>query len=316
MPAGTTSSIFSIDVEDWFHILDLPSTPELPEWDGLPSRVESNFRRLLDLLSEANARATCFFLGYVGRRFPHLVQEAVGRGHEIASHGFAHRLAYEQTAREFYEDIAQTKRILEDASGQPVRGYRSPGFSATERSPWFFDQIARAGYEYDSSVFPAPRGHGGLKTDRFAPHKLRTREGLLVEFPVTVAEVWSKPICFFGGGYLRLFAYPIVRRMSQAVLSSGRPVIFYVHPREIDPEQPRLPMGPGRAFKSYVNIRGTESKIRSVLRDFPVTTFADYLAAHGAGMETYETWSPTRLLPSSAPTLTTLLPSMETTTTP
>lgn len=269
--------IFSVDVEDWFHILDLPSTPPISDWDRLPSRVERNFLRLLDMFSERNASVTCFFLGWVARKFPHLVKEAAGRGHEIASHGYAHRLVYQMTREEFLEDAVKSKMILEDAAGQPIWGYRSAGFSVTQGTPWFFESLMEAGYRYDSSVFPAPRGHGGIKSAQFAPYLYGGSGRPLIEFPMTVRKVFGKPICFYGGGYLRLFPYSIIRRMTSDVLAGGRPVIFYVHPREIDPHHPRLAMGLARKFKSYFNLRSTEPKIRRLLSEFELVTFEKYI---------------------------------------
>ena len=164
--------IFSVDVEDWFHILDVPSAPALSEWNGLPSRVEKNFFRLLDIFSEHRAQVTCFVLGWVGERFPHLVREAVARGHEIASHGYAHRLVYTQSCDEFYQDVHRARLLLEDAAGVPVVGYRAPGFSSTTETPWFFDTLAEAGYQYDSSIFPARRAHGGVPEGRRDPYRV------------------------------------------------------------------------------------------------------------------------------------------------
>ena len=271
------SSVFSVDVEDWFHILDIPGAPPISDWAGLPSRVERNFSTLLDLFDETDVKTTCFFLGWIGERFPHLVREAASRGHEVASHGYAHRLVFEQSRQEFCEDVTRARRLLEDIAGASVRGYRAPGFSTTEETPWFFDVLADAGYEYDSSVFPASRGHGGMRSGRREPHRIGA-DGKLMEVPITVAELMGKPMCFFGGGYLRLFPYWLIRRMSKQVLAEGRPVVFYVHPREIDPAHPRLPMSRKRSFKSYVNLDTTEWKIRQVLRDFPVTTFQNVIS--------------------------------------
>src|SRR5579871_6241226 len=263
--------IFSVDVEDWFHILDVPSAPALAEWDGMPSRVEKNFTRLLDLFSEYRAPVTCFVLGWVGERFPHLVKEAVARGHEIASHGYAHRLVYQQSREEFFADVRRARLLLEDIAGTPVAGYRAPGFSTTTDTPWFFDVLAEAGYQYDSSLFPAHRGHGGIPEGRRDPYRVNG-DGIL-ELPISVADFLGRGMCFFGGGYLRLFPYWLICRKVNEVAAEGRPVVFYIHPREIDPEHPRLPMSRARAFKSYVNLKGTESKLRRILHDFPVTTF-------------------------------------------
>lgn len=265
--------VFSVDVEDWFHILDLPSTPDIAEWEALPSRVERNFERLLATFEEKNVHVTCFFLGWVAEKFPCLVKEAVRHGHEIASHGYAHRLVYQVTPEVFYEDASRSKKILEDIAGRAVWGYRSAGFSVTRNTEWFFDKLIEAGYVYDSSVFPATRGHGGMADGQRAPFWIEGKSGRLFEFPLSVAEVMGKPLCFFGGGYLRLFPYSVISRMAHSVLNDGRPVIFYVHPREIDPEHPRLAMNWKRRFKSYVNLDSTMPKIKRLMAEFSMTSF-------------------------------------------
>ena len=279
VPAHAASSdrvsIFSVDVEDWFHILDVPSAPTLATWDKLPSRVERNFHRLLDLFSERKVRVTCFFLGWIGERFPQLVREAISRGHEIASHGFEHRLAFQMTPEEFYDDAARSRSVLEDIGGRSVLGYRAAGFSAVERTPWFFEQLEAAGYVYDSSVFPAKRGHGGMAGYLRIPHVIPGTA--LIEFPMTVSDFLGRPICFFGGGYLRLFPEWLIIREANQVLGNGQPVVFYVHPREIDHQHPRLKMNLTRRFKSYVNLGQTEQKIRRILDSFPVIPFEEFL---------------------------------------
>jgi len=280
------TSIFSVDVEDWFHILDDPSVPAIHQWASLPSRVERNFTKLLDLFSERNVQVTCFFLGWVAERFPHLVKEAADRGHEVASHGYGHRLVYEQSRSDFYADVRGARLLLEDLSGVEVVGYRAPGFSTTDETPWFFDALAEAGYQYDSSIFPAQRGHGGMPQGRREPHRIGEHDALL-EVPITVADLLGKPTCFFGGGYLRLFPYWLIRKMAMQVLGEGRPVVFYVHPREIDPAHPRLPMTPLRRFKSYVNLETTEGKLRRILQDFPVTTFRNVLSNYPQLVDTH-----------------------------
>lgn len=262
--------VFSIDVEDWFHILDSPATPVVEVWDTLPSRVERNLRRLFDLLDEHEVSATCFFLGWVARRFPCLVKEALGRGHEIASHGYAHRLVHHMTEAEFFEDASGSRKLLEDIAGVSVAGFRAPGFSATSAVPWFFDTVLESGYMYDSSLFPARHGHGGVPGAKLAPHFI----GDLLEFPVTMERILGHPLCFFGGGYLRLSPLRVIRRMAARVLDDGRPVVFYLHPREIDPEQPRLPMAFKRRFKSYINLASTERKVSRLLSGFEFVTLA------------------------------------------
>ncbi len=275
MDAVNDRCVLSIDVEDWFHILDLPSTPSLVDWDRLPSRVERNFLRLLDLAAEHRVRCTCFFLGWIADRHPSLVTAALRRGHEIASHGWAHRLAYQLTPEEFYEDAAKAKDVLEQISGCRVLGYRSAGFSLSDRNDWVFDELLRAGYVYDTSVFPANRAHGGWRNGHYAPYLVKRPAGDLIEFPMSVEEVLGHPFCFFGGGYLRLFPLAVIRRMTASVLRRGRPVVFYIHPREIDPDQPRLAMNAWREFKTYVNLATTETKLRELLTKFEFVRLED-----------------------------------------
>ena len=268
-------SILSVDVEDWFHVLE--AGPAVATWGTLPSHVERNFHRLLEIFGERGVHATCFFLGWVAERFPHLIREAKERGHEIASHGYSHTLTYQLTPAAFLEDIRKAKDILEGIAGAPVRGYRAPGFSVTRETPWFFEKLAEAGLTYDSSVFPASRQHGGLLGGPLEPYVVETSHGPVQEFPITVARVLGKPVCFFGGGYLRLFPYRLVKAMSRRVHGEGRPVVFYVHPREIQPDHPRIPMKPVKRFKSYVGLRTMEPKLKRLISDFPVTTFEAYM---------------------------------------
>jgi polysaccharide deacetylase family protein (PEP-CTERM system associated) len=275
-------SILSVDVEDWYHILNVSSAPPMETWQTLSSRVEMNFRRLLDLFEERQTHASCFFLGWIAERFPQLVREAARRGHEIASHGYAHKLVHRMTRDEFYADALRARKILEDVSGTAVAGFRSPGFSVTEDTTWFFAAVAEAGYQYDSSIFPARHTHGGVRSSRREPYRVEGAGAQLIEFPISVVDLFWKPMCFFGGGYLRLFPYALIRRMARRVLAEGRPVIYYVHPREIDPAHPRLRMSAIRRFKSYVNLRSTEVKLRRILREFPTVTFREYLAMNDA----------------------------------
>ncbi len=268
-------NVITIDVEDWFHILELDTTPKLEEWSALESRVEKNFLHLLDILDEAEVKATCFFLGWIAEHHPHLVKEAQRRGHEVACHGYAHQLIYTQTEAEFKEDIRRAKQTLEDLCGEAVIGFRAPGFSITTQTPWALPGLAEAGYRYDSSLFPVKRAHGYFLEAKLYPYRI---EGLeLYEFPITVANFLSRRICFFGGGYLRLFPYFLIEQMAQQVTRENRPVIYYIHPREIDIHQPRLKMNLSRQFRSYVNLQTTEPKLRKIVRAHRSSTLRDYL---------------------------------------
>ncbi|MEO5584236.1 MAG: XrtA system polysaccharide deacetylase [Flavobacteriales bacterium] len=272
-------SVFSVDVEEWFHILDVPSTPALAEWGAQESRVEKSFRSMLEVFAEKKVRTTLFFLAWVVERYPHLVREAVAGGHEIASHGYAHELVYRQDRRTFTADIKKAKDIIEQAAGSAVRGYRAPGFSVTKETPWFYDAVAEAGYTYDSSIFPGERGHGGLPGALAVPHLVPTAHGDLVEFPISLSSMFGKQMYFFGGGYLRFFPYPLMLSKAKEVLKEERPVVFYLHPREVDPEHPRLPMSAKRKFMTYHNLRSTMPKMRRLFDDLPMTTFGDIIDA-------------------------------------
>lgn len=270
--------LFTVDVEDWFHIPGSPKGQNVTEWKTFPSHVSKNFRTMLKIFAAKQVRVTCFFLGWVAEHFPELVQEAMNDGHEIACHSYSHGLVYEMTPEEFLEDICKAKHIIEDITGSPVVGYRAPCFSVTEETPWFFDKLCQAGYQFDSSVFPAAHRFGGLRTDNWNPSEIDTASGRISEFPITVARAMGRPMCFFGGGYLRLFPYSVIKKMGMQVLEQGRPIIFYVHPRELDPDHPRLPMNPMARFKSYVNLSTTRAKIEMILDDFNFTTFGEMIA--------------------------------------
>ncbi len=271
-------NILSIDVEEWFHILELSSTPTLSEWDKLENRIEKNFSALLKFLDAHQTKATFFTLGWVAERYPHLVRDAAKAGHEIASHGYGHQIVHTQTRKAFYDDIKKAKDALESASNQKVLGYRAPGFSITKETPWAFEEIARAGYVYDSSVFPGKHGHGGIADSPLAPYDIQTPFGVLHEFPATVVELLGRRACFFGGGYLRLFPYPLIKKMSRRVEGEGRGVVFYLHPREIDPDHPRLKMGLLRYFKSYTGLASTLPKLKRLIEDFRPVRFQDCLS--------------------------------------
>ncbi|MEZ5357815.1 MAG: polysaccharide deacetylase family protein [Candidatus Zixiibacteriota bacterium] len=272
--------VFTVDVEDWFHILDTPAAPSVEAWESLPSIVEKNTHRLLDVFDEFGITATFYFLGWIAGKYPQLVKDVHARGHEVASHGYCHRLVYTMSRDEFVEDTKKTKAMLEDCIGEKVRGYRAAGFSATNDIPWFFDVLAEAGYEHDSSVFPAARAHGGQARGRREPHRISTQNGSIWEFPISVAPIFGKPICLFGGGYFRLFPYWMIRQYGNEVLADERPIVFYLHPRELDRDAPRLAMPLYRRFKSYVNLSGVDAKLRRLLTDFEFTTIPELMAEY------------------------------------
>lgn len=265
---STPACFLTIDVEDWFHLLEHRSIPERHRWDALPSRVEQNFGRLLDLLDRHESQSTCFFLGWVAERFPHLVKEAAKRGHDIASHGMDHKRPVEMTRTELDLDLRTSKAMLEDISGQKVEGYRAAGFALPSDTRHFFESLAENGYRYDSSVFPARHRHGGQPGAALGPRTISTPSGSVEEFPISVLPFLGRRLCLFGGGYFRVAPFALVRLGARSVLDSGRPLVLYLHPREIDPSQPRLPLGFTRSLRAYVNLHRTEPKLNQLLHEF------------------------------------------------
>lgn len=267
--------VLSIDVEHWFHILDSSAVPEMEEWDSLESRVERNVERLLAVLDEAGASATFFWLGWLAERYPALVRACQEAGHEVASHGYGHVLPYQVGRERFREDVVRAQAVLEDITGQPVPGFRAPGFGITPDTPWAFEVIREAGHEYDSSVFPTFRGHGGLPGAPLGPHLVETASGPLAEVPISVVELRRRRFCLFGGGYLRLTPLSILRWGIGRLHDAGRPLVVYIHPREIDPDHPRLPLGLKRRFKSYVNLHTTMPKLQWLLEHYSFCTMRE-----------------------------------------
>ncbi len=266
---------FSCDLEDWFHILDYAPVRSVESWSRLPLRADRGVETLLDALAEARTRATFFCLGWMAERMPGLVRRIQEAGHEVASHGYGHVLAGEVGQEAFEEDIVRAKEILEDLTGTEVIGFRSAGFCVRQDSLWVLDSVAKAGYRYDASVFPARHGHGGLDRTAPGPHLIDTAYGPLVEIPASTVEVLGHRVCLFGGGHLRLSPVPLIRWGVRQLHREGLPLVVYVHPREIDPDHPRLPLPLVRRFKCYVNLRTTLPKLKWLLSEYPFTTMAD-----------------------------------------
>ncbi len=260
--------ILTVDVEDWFHILESDAAPARERWDELESRVERNTERLLELFAHHGARATFFVVGWVAWRHPELVRRIVAAGHEIASHSFWHEVIRRHDLASFSADLRASKALLEDLSGQPVEGFRAAGNSITRSESWAFDVLVENGFTYDASLCPGTSSHGGFPAAPPAPHQLRCRAGTLIEIPSSTvgAGSWRRP--YAGGGYLRLLPYPIVRAGIALEEGAGRPANLYVHPREIDPEQPRMPLPWKRRFKYYVGLRGLELKLERLLSEY------------------------------------------------
>jgi polysaccharide deacetylase family protein (PEP-CTERM system associated) len=257
----------TIDVEDYFQVSAFAPHIARSEWDARECRVEQNIDRVLALLAAANAKATFFTLGWIAERYPGIVRRIAGGGHEMASHGFAHQRASEQAPKEFLADIRLAKAILEDISGASVAGYRAPSFSIGTSNPWAFDAIAEAGYRYSSSIYPIRHDHYGVPdAPRFA-HE--SRPGLL-EIPVSTVRMGRSNWPAGGGGYFRLLPYALSRWSIARINGRDRqPAMFYFHPWELDPDQPRV-VGPDARtrFRHYLNLRRMAPRLTRLLRDF------------------------------------------------
>jgi polysaccharide deacetylase family protein (PEP-CTERM system associated) len=274
-PKGKLHSCLTIDVEDWFHILDSPAVPGIEHWPSLESRIEKNLEELLTVLDSFSVKVTFFWLGWLAERHRDLVCMCRDSGHEIASHGYAHVLAYDVGPNAFREDITLAKDILENTIGEQVRGFRSPGFGITKKAPWAFEVIKESGYQYDSSVFPASRGHGGIADSPLAPYFIETRSGHLLEIPMSIVEIFGHRTSLFGGGYLRLANKLMIKWGIDKLRTAGRPLIVYIHPREIDPAQPHLPLSLLRQFKCYVNLSSTLPKLKWLCENYTLFTMLE-----------------------------------------
>jgi polysaccharide deacetylase family protein (PEP-CTERM system associated) len=266
----------TIDVEDYFQVEAFARTVRFADWAKYPSRVADNTRKLLDRLELRGVSATFFVVGWVAERDGDLVRDILKRGHELGCHSYAHRPIWSMAKGDFLEDVRRAKGAIEDAAGVAVVGFRAPTFSVTRRTLWALDVLAELGFEYDSSIFPIHHDRYGIPdADRF-PHRIRLESGAeIVELPMTTYPLGRHRLPFSGGGYFRLLPYPVVRRALRHVNDrERRPAIVYLHPWEIDPDQPRLPASKATHFRHYVNLARTESKLARLLGDFQFTTAA------------------------------------------
>jgi len=269
----------TIDVEDYFHVSVFDGVVPRANWQTFESRVCRNTERLLQLFSEHDVRATFFVLGWVAERYPELVTRIASLGHEVASHGYGHRLIYDQTPPAFRDDVRRSKALLEAASGRRVRGYRAPSYSVTPRSLWALDILIEEGYTYDSSIFPIRHDRYGIPLCPRHPYLLERSVGSLVEAPASTTTIGPLNFPIGGGGYFRILPYGLTRwGIDRVNRLERRPAIFYLHPWEIDPEQPRLRAGLLSRFRHYRNLDQTEARLRRLLSEFkfgPLATLVD-----------------------------------------
>lgn len=258
----------SVDIEDWFQVGAFERTIARDEWDILPRRVERNSDAVIKLFERAGAKATFFTLGWVAERYPQLIRRIVEAGHELASHGWDHVRVFTMTPDQFRQDIRRTRAVLEDLGGQKVSGYRAPSFSIDQRTPWAHEILADEGYAYSSSVAPVVHDHYGWpEAPRFAFRPIKGSS--LIELPVTTARLRGRVIAAGGGGFFRLFPYAFSRWAIRQVNADERPAIFYFHPWEIDPGQPRVANAPLKSrLRHYARLGAMEAKLERVIREF------------------------------------------------
>ena len=267
MHAANLTNAMTIDVEDYFQVSAFAPYIARTEWDSRECRVERNIQTILEMLARHHTHATFFTLGWIAKRYPQLVRQIVDNGHELGSHGYGHQRASDQSPAEFFNDIDSAKKLLEDLSGQTVLGYRAPSFSIGKGNLWAYDSLLEAGYHYSSSIYPIAHDHYGMPdSPRFA---YEVRPGL-TEIPITTVRLFDRNFPSSGGGYFRLLPYPVTRWLIQRVNTRDQqPGMFYFHPWEIDPDQPRV-AGISRKtqFRHYVNIGQTQARLDRLLSDF------------------------------------------------
>lgn len=259
-------NILTFDIEEWFHLLDNPTTKTEEDWGKYESRIHHNMDRIFRLLDETNSRATFFCLGWVARKYPEVIRRIDEAGYEVATHSDLHQLVYEQSPEEYRADLERSIKSLQDVTGKKVRSYRAPGFSVKEQNRWVFPLLVELGIEIDCSMFPARRAHGGDSSFGIAePCYIDVNGSLLKEFPINIVDVMGKDLIFSGGGYFRLFPY----RMLRYFMKQSPYVMTYFHPRDFDPEQPMVPgLSRVRQFKSYYGLNTCWDKLKQLLLDY------------------------------------------------
>jgi polysaccharide deacetylase family protein (PEP-CTERM system associated) len=269
-----------VDVEEHFQVSAFDQVLTRADWDAQPSRVEANTDRLLELLARHGARGTFFTLGWVAERRPALVRRIAAMGHELASHGWWHWKVTTLTPAAFRDEVRRSRQLLEDLSGTRVEGFRAPSFSIRPGLEWSFDILLEEGYRWDSSLFPIHRPDYGYPQAPRQPHRLVRERGTLLEFPMLTRSIGSLRIPAAGGGYLRHFPPGIMRSALRQAERQGQPGMVYIHPWEVDPEQPRLPVGWLTTRRHYGGLGRTLPRLEQLLAEFRFTSVRDWLAEH------------------------------------
>jgi polysaccharide deacetylase family protein (PEP-CTERM system associated) len=278
LPTGAMVNAMSVDVEDYFQASAFDRVVSRAQWDSFESRVVPNTERVLELFDRAQIRATFFVLGWIADRFQPLVQRIAAAGHEVASHGYHHQLLYTLTPQQFREDVRSAKIALEQTIGASVIGFRAPSYSIVESSLWALDVLVEEGYVYDASIFPIHHDRYGLPTAPRHPHLIRRPAGTLLEMPASTVRIGRVNLPMAGGGYFRLLPYAWTRWGIHRVNRRERqPVVFYLHPWEVDPAQPRLPVGRVTKIRHYAGLAKVVDRLTRLLQDFRFDSVANLL---------------------------------------
>ena len=265
---------FTVDFEDWYQGLEIPSD----DWSRFEDRIAVGAQRLLDLLDQKGVRGTFFILGRVAETHPHLVREIAAAGHEVGTHGWSHTLVYRMKPDAFRVELRRSIELLQELSGQPIVGHRAPFFSITRQSLWALEILRESGIRYDSSIFPVLNYRYGIENAPRWPHPVENgADPALMEFPITTLRVFGRNLPVAGGAYFRILPYAFTRLAYRAINREGRPAIFYIHPWELDPEHPRIPLPKRIATTHYANLQATEPRIRRLLSDFRFAPMKDVL---------------------------------------
>ncbi len=278
--------VLSVDVEDYYQVEAFAAYVNRGDWDRWPPRVERNTHRVLDLCDEFGIKATYFVLGWVAQRFPQLAREIAGRGHELACHSFWHRPVYTLTPEEFRQDLRQARDAIEQAGGVTVTGYRAPTWSITAKSLWALDVLAEEGFIYDSSIYPIRHDLYGMPGAERFPHQLHTAGGSMLEFPPATVRALGIHLPSAGGGYLRILPLGYTEWALRRLEREGAPcVVVYVHPWELDPEQPRIAAGLKSRLRHYTNLGAMERRLRHLMRRYRFEPFRDVLQGVAARID-------------------------------
>ena len=271
-------NVLSFDLEDWFHVLDIPGIKGIDHWSEYEPKIENITNELLNILQMSKTKATFFVLGWVAEKYPKLVKRIHDYGHEIGCHGYAHQLITTLSQKEFREDLLKARDVIGIVTGRQPLSYRGPGFSITLANEWALETIVESGFKYDSTIYPGKHGHGGHQKFSSDPVTIRFKNSdkTLREFPVSVTKVFGKQMCFSGGGYLRLLPYFIIKKKIVHFNAQENPVMVYLHPRDLDPDTPRLKMPAYRALKCYINLKSTLKKFERLLDNFKFTTLSSF----------------------------------------